>query len=196
MEDKKQIRKLIRERKKSLTPTQIQDCAVAVATHLRGEIAQIAQDAKSIGVFLSMPDELQTKPIIEMLWSDFPHLKVLVPRVLEDNQHILFFEYLPDGPHMISKYGIWEPSAPESEAVIPDILIMPGIAFDRRGGRVGHGGGFYDRYLEDYGSKISHRIAIAYALQILDEVPMEEFDRPVEKIVTEEGVIATGGTSK
>lgn len=189
MEDKKQIRKFIRERKKSLTPETVLRYSESVAQHLCSVLESIAEDSSSIGVYLSMPDELQTQPLIERLWRDYPHLKILVPRVQDDNKNICFFEYHPDGPHTISNYGIWEPLAPMTEEIVPDILVMPGIAFDRRGGRVGHGGGFYDRYLEKYGADIKHKIAIAYGLQILDAVPMEDFDIPVEKIVTEEGVI-------
>ena len=193
MEDKKQIRRLIRELKKQLTPEMIEEKSSRVAQHLSKFLYGLSRDCRTIGVYLSLPDELQTKYLISELETSFPQLTILVPRVLEDNEHILFFKYIPDGPHTISNYGIWEPVADESEAVVPDILIMPGIAFDAKGGRVGHGGGFYDRYLQDNSDEIKHTIAIAYSLQVLDSVPMERFDIPVEVIVTEDGVVEIKG---
>lgn len=191
--DKKEIRKLIRERKKQLTHENIREYSERAAHHTGNLLRTVRGEAKTIGVFLSLPDELQTGPLIDLLHREFPDLRVLVPQVQEDNEHILFFEYIPDGPHTISRYGIWEPLVSPADALVPDILIMPGIAFDARGGRVGHGGGFYDRYLQDYGECISHKVAIAYSLQILDQVPTDKFDIPVEAIVTEEGITTVLG---
>lgn len=189
--DKREIRKLIRERKKKLASTQVQAYSEAVAQNTIEFLRTAVKDlsVETVGVFLSLADELQTQPLINRLWSNFPHLNVLVPRVLSDNKHIIFFKYNPEGPHTISNYGIWEPVARETEALVPDVLIMPGIAFDTYGGRVGHGGGFYDRYLEDHGTQIMLKIAVAYDLQVLDQVPMEQHDIPVDAIITEKRVL-------
>lgn len=65
-----------------------------------------------------------------------------------------------------------------------DLIIVPGLVFDRRGYRIGYGGGYYDRYLQTYqGLKIS----LAYSFQTTDTLPHEEFDIPVDHIITEDG---------
>jgi 5-formyltetrahydrofolate cyclo-ligase len=68
-----------------------------------------------------------------------------------------------------------------------DLMMVPGVVFDRRGGRMGHGWGFYDRLLER-ARPDTHLIALAFDCQIVDEVPMEAHDIPVHKVVTETAV--------
>jgi 5-formyltetrahydrofolate cyclo-ligase len=84
--------------------------------------------------------------------------------------------------------GIREP-CPGCEAVEPseiDLVIVPGVAFDRTGGRLGYGGGFYDSFLALCRGT---RVALAFSLQVVDEVPCEARDLPVHAVVTEEEVI-------
>ena len=68
-----------------------------------------------------------------------------------------------------------------------DLIIMPGVAFDRHGGRIGYGAGFYDRFLNKMNRKVD-KIAIDYNFQVLDEVPMNELDEPIDGIITEEEI--------
>ena len=69
-----------------------------------------------------------------------------------------------------------------------DLIVMPGVAFDRNGHRLGHGGGYYDRFLKTMYSKIP-RIALAFDFQILPKIPREIWDVPVDEIMTELEVI-------
>ena len=72
-----------------------------------------------------------------------------------------------------------------------DIIVVPGLAFDRRGYRIGYGGGFYDRFLSGaHTSTVS--LALAFEFQLLDEIPRESHDIPVDYLVTEAGIRATG----
>jgi 5-formyltetrahydrofolate cyclo-ligase len=68
-----------------------------------------------------------------------------------------------------------------------DVVIVPGVAFDRRGGRVGYGGGFYDRLFSR--APAVPTVAVAFAVQLVDEVPEGRSDRRVDAIVTEDEVI-------
>lgn len=70
-----------------------------------------------------------------------------------------------------------------------DLVIVPGAVFDRDGYRVGYGGGFYDRFLSSKIRKDTTKIAIAFDLQIVEKVPVEEFDIPVDFIITEKEFI-------
>ena len=72
-----------------------------------------------------------------------------------------------------------------------DVVVSPGLAFDRRGHRLGYGGGYYDRYLARLHAHAS-RVGIGFAVQLLDEVPAEETDQPVDVVVTDRGVIRVG----
>jgi len=88
-------------------------------------------------------------------------------------------------------YGIEEPSNPEG--VEPrqsgwDIVVIPGLAFDRRGNRLGHGFGYYDRFLGGLPESVP-RVGLAWASQRIPEVPVDAWDVPVHALVTEEGVI-------
>jgi len=88
-------------------------------------------------------------------------------------------------------YGILEPSIPAGVAPRRsgwDIIVVPGIAFDRRGNRLGRGYGYYDRFLDSVPESVT-RVGLAFADQRIPEVPVEAWDVPVHALVTEEGVI-------
>jgi len=100
------------------------------------------------------------------------------------------------------KFSRWEPGCdlvdgpfgaqvPEvADYFEPELLIVPLVAFDRRGGRLGYGGGFYDRTLEMLRAKRpTLAVGFAFAAQEADELPLEETDQPLDMIVTERGVI-------
>ena len=90
-------------------------------------------------------------------------------------------------------FGVREPF-PEASEVRPDVLLVPMLAFDRQGFRLGYGGGFYDRtlaLLRQDGSPVA--IGIAFAAQEVDRVPVAEYDQPLNWIVTEREAIETGG---
>lgn len=89
-----------------------------------------------------------------------------------------------------SSYGILEPSI-EENFITPnelDLIVVPGVAFDKNRGRIGYGAGFYDRYFKKINEENIKRIvklALAYDFQVLDKVPMDERDVPVDHIITE-----------
>ena len=88
-------------------------------------------------------------------------------------------------------YGILEPSNPtgvEPRLSGWDIIVVPGLAFDRRGNRLGHGFGYYDRFLGTLPESVP-RVGLAWASQRIPEVPVDAWDVPVHALVTEEGVI-------
>ena len=72
-----------------------------------------------------------------------------------------------------------------------DVIIVPGLAFDRQGGRLGYGSGFYDRFIEHYEKRgLPHplKLGVCFETQLLDDVPMEQHDLRVDRIITEAGV--------
>lgn len=141
-----------------------------------------------IGLFLSMDSEIDTNPLIQMLRKVSDQYVILVPRV-EDRHEMNFFTFSESSSYQISKYGVCEPCAPVSEAQVPTIILVPGLAFDKNGGRVGHGKGYYDRYFTRYEKQIAYRIALAYDIQLFDKVPMDAYDQYMDAIITDQQVI-------
>ena len=150
------------------------------------------RDAKNIFIYISYDSEINTKEIINKALID--NKKIYVPRTefktrLMDAVKITSLDNLIE-----SEYGILEPSAeePHIDPNVLDLIVVPGVAFDRNGGRMGYGAGFYDRYFkkisEDKMKKIV-KLALAYDFQILEDVPMDEQDVPVNYIITEKEFI-------
>lgn len=184
--DKKEIRKIIATEKSSLTDADRVEKSRAIAQSVFENIKDLPPT--HVSLFMSMPDEVDTHYLIEMLREQGKHT-ILIPRV-EDKTTIRFYKLEKSEDLAVSKYGILEPKAPVSEAIVPEVMIVPGVAFDKNGGRVGHGRGYYDRFFALHESSIKLKIAIGYQLQVLPTpVPMYEFDRYMDMLITEDAVL-------
>lgn len=140
------------------------------------------READSVFVFLSFGSEINTKPILQHALDH--NKRVFLPKVV--GNHLELFEIENFENLERSKYGILEPNA-YCQGIGNcgiDFILMPGLAFDSSGGRVGYGGGFYDRYISSLPNyKDIPKVAIAYDFQILDKVPMSKYDIPVDRII-------------
>ncbi len=136
-----------------------------------------------VSAFLSIGSELDTGPLIAALRAR--GCRIALPCV-EGPARPLTFRLYEEGDALVEEsFGTRAP-APEAEAVDPDILIVPLLAFDRAGYRLGYGGGFYDRTLEALRArKRALAVGIAYAAQEVARVPREATDQPIDRIVTE-----------
>ena len=183
--NKAEARRIIKERKSLMSSKEVQEKSKAIGD----KAFQILQELEptTVAVYLAMPDEVQTDHLIHRLLQEQRH-QLVIPRV-DDATTMRFYAYYEGKEMKLSNYKIWEPMDEISEEVIPSVVMVPGVAFDRQGGRVGRGKGFYDRYFGKHQEKITHRIAICYELQLLDEVPMDELDLPMHQIVTENEII-------
>lgn len=143
--------------------------------------------AGKIFIYISYSSEINTKNIILKAIKDGK--KIYVPRTEVKNKNMDAVNIISFDKLVSNVYGILEPSK-EENFIDPnelDLIVVPGVAFDRKKGRMGYGAGYYDRYLKKidkrYSKKIS-KIALAYDFQIIDEVPMHENDMPVDYIIT------------
>lgn len=134
-------------------------------------------------VYLSYSSETPTDKLIERLRKD-GHA-VYCPRL--ENGEMIAAEYGED--FTLSGYGIREPVGEKYEGGI-DVAVVPFLAVDQKGNRLGYGGGYYDRYLSRSRAK---RVAIGYDFQIINSVPAEEWDEKMEVIVTDKRVIFVNG---
>jgi 5-formyltetrahydrofolate cyclo-ligase len=111
-----------------------------------------------------------------------------LPIVIALGEPLVFRRWLPGEPTVP---GVWNIPRPASDAPVvePDVLLVPMLAFDRRGYRLGYGGGFYDRTLELLrAKKLIVAIGVAYAAQEIDSVPHDSHDQPLDFIMTEHHV--------
>lgn len=140
--------------------------------------------------YLPMRGEVDLRPLI----ATAPHLRWAIPRVVDSPlPHLVFHEYDPD--HLVlHRYGMLEPDAalPIVESEHADLILVPGLAFTRRGFRLGYGGGYYDRLLSEPGHALT--LGACFQALLLEELTHEPHDVPVDFLVTEElGVSDTRG---
>jgi 5-formyltetrahydrofolate cyclo-ligase len=108
-----------------------------------------------------------------------------LPVVAKKGAPLVFRLWREGDPLVVHAFGMHEP-APTAPEVTPDVLLVPLLAFDARGHRLGYGGGFYDRTLASLAAKLA--IGVAYAGQETGTLPIHERDHPLDMVVTELGV--------
>lgn len=148
------------------------------------------KNAKTIFTFISFGSEIDTHEFIKKGISE--DKRMLVPVTFHQNREMKPSLLKNFNDLEIGYYNILTPKKESIEYIDPkeiDLVIVPGAAFDKEGYRVGYGGGFYDRFLSEKISPDVPKIAIGFDLQIIPQVPREEFDFPVDYIVTESGII-------
>ncbi len=139
---------------------------------------------KIIGGYYTYNYEIDVVKILKFLENK--NYKISLPKIKKKNQ-MNFFEWSFNEPLSISKYGIPEPLS--KKIIIPDILMIPLVAFDKDLNRVGYGGGYYDRYLAKFEKKKKIiKIGIAYSFQKIQKIPTDKYDIKLDYVVTEEKV--------
>ncbi|HHW15076.1 MAG TPA: 5-formyltetrahydrofolate cyclo-ligase [Firmicutes bacterium] len=183
------LRRQVLAARKALTPTQRRTASSRLARHFLA-LPEVAQ-ARAIALYLSLPDEVDTAPVLEGLRKLDPPPLLAAPVVLPKRRMEMY--PIPAEPAALhqSPFGIPEPPA-EGEPLSPTdfaIIVVPGVAFDRSGYRLGYGAGYYDRYLSQL--SFAHRpllVGLAFSVQLVPAIPAAPHDVPVDLIVTEEGV--------
>ncbi len=141
--------------------------------------------------FLPIGSEIDVLPALEAARG--AGCKICLPCVIAPAQPLVFRLWSPGDPLVTEAFGTKAP-ADSAPAVAPDILIVPMLAFDRAGYRLGYGGGFYDRSLEALRrTKPVTAVGIAFAGQEVDIVPRGVYDQPLDWIVTEAGAFRPAG---
>ena len=174
--DKTALRKQIREKKRAMTPAQIENASHDLG--LQFAASPLYKEAKTIYGYLPYNQEVRTVPMLEQALREGK--RVAVPKVYGDEMK---FIYLDDLSKVEKGYsGIPEPV--EDGPVADDataLVLMPGLAFDPQGHRIGYGGGFYDKFLS---SEPGHpTLALCYDFQMLPYLETEEFDMPVDCVL-------------
>ncbi len=174
--DKTELRREIRARKRAMTEAEIKERSAKLAQLFFASRAY--QNAKTIYGYLPYNQEVRTVPMLERALKDGK--KVAVPKVYGDEMKFL---YLDDLTAVAKGYaGIPEPIADEPVAHDETALVlMPGLAFDPQGHRIGYGGGFYDKFLA---AEPNHpTLALCYEFQMLPKLDVEDHDIPVDTVL-------------
>ena len=173
---KNDLRSQIRILKRAMTEEQIASASLRLGELLLAH--PLYQNAKTIYGYLPYNQEVRTVPMLEQALRDGK--RVAVPKVFGDDMK---FIYMDDLSRVELGYcGIPEPIDDGPEADDPTALVlMPGLAFDPQGHRIGYGGGFYDKFLAQEPEHPT--IALCYRFQMVDEIPTEKYDIPVDLVL-------------
>lgn len=142
------------------------------------------QEAETILCYVSTTDEVSTVEVMENAWK--LGKRIAVPKVLGTHE-MEFFEIRNLKELHVGYKGILEPEEKKKLELDRALVIVPGTVFDYSGRRIGYGGGFYDTYLQKH-PKYS-KVAFAFSMQIIDEIPVESHDISMDFIYTEKGKI-------
>ncbi len=157
-----------------------------------GVLSQVLAGYRAVPLAGYMPIRTEIDPRPAMAEAS-AHGLVGVPVIEAEGKPLHFSRWEPDGPMKDGPFGAQIPEV--DDFFEPEILIVPLVAFDRAGGRLGYGGGFYDRTLELLRSKrATLAIGFAYAAQEAENLPLEPTDQPLNLVVTEAEVIEFGPT--
>ncbi len=183
-----QIRKEKLDMRKALAPVDIEKKSFNIFLQLKK--FPLVQKAKNISVYVDFRNEVKTDQIIRYFLTAGKN--VMVPISIPSTKEMLFSQIIdPENDLIPGNYGILEPKQDATRIINPnnlDLILVPGVAFDPHGYRIGYGGGYYDRFFSKQTKKIPS-IALAFDLQIVEQLPKEPFDHPVDYILTETRII-------
>jgi len=140
-----------------------------------------------ISLYWPIGDELDCYPLIEKLQQQ-GH-KICLPSIVGAKQPLVFREFSAGDKLVSAAFGTSEPQS-SAKILMPDMIVLPLAGFDKQGNRLGYGKGFYDRTIAAMAKK-PELCGLAFAVQELDNIPASPHDVPLEKIITENGLIIT-----
>lgn len=179
--DKKQLRKDVIATINQMPTSEYEQSSLAIADRLLKEPSII--NGKTIAITISRKTEVDTENIIERLWA--LGKTVVVPKCHPADRSMTFHKIENFEQLEIVYMDLKEPIESQTEYIEAneiDIIIVPGVVYDRKGYRIGYGGGYYDRFLTQH---TGVRISLAFQCQLIDCVPKESHDVPVHLIITE-----------
>ncbi|MGJ5619756.1 5-formyltetrahydrofolate cyclo-ligase [Sulfitobacter sp. MF3-043] len=155
-----------------------------------GYLSEVLAGYRGVPLSGFMPIRTEIDPVPAMAEA-CAYGPVGVPVIIKSGQPLKFSRWTPDTSMVAGAFGALIPE--RADFFEPEILIVPLLAFNRAGGRLGYGGGFYDRTLELLrANRPTMAIGFAFAGQETDDLPLESTDQPLDLIVTEAGVIDVG----
>ncbi|MFF2093770.1 5-formyltetrahydrofolate cyclo-ligase [Paenibacillus sp. NPDC058174] len=189
--DKNKLRQNMLAARNGLSAEERVEKSAAVCRYLSEWLTE--KSAKRIMCYAPFRSELNTRPLMDWAWQS--GIEVVLPRS-EPADRSMTLHLVSQWEDLIpGAYGILEPDPAASPVLAqkewPRIIIVPGVAFDRYGGRLGYGGGYYDRFAERLGHE-SVWMGAAFDIQLMDremeKLPMQSHDKRMDGLVTESGM--------
>ena len=188
MKTKAEIRQEMRAKRKEISQEKRLEAGQEIARKLVESEIRLLLQAWKVALYLSMPHEIPTRFIARSIWD--AGREIVVPYWSTTQEIYQLTLMRPDAKLVIGKMGIREPQerVPVSPVEV-DAFILPGLAFDLQGGRLGYGAGIYDTILSQ-ARKSAPKIALCYDWQVLEEpLPLEPHDVRMDYLVTDKRVI-------
>lgn len=178
---KKHLRKIALEKRASISPAKREVAAQKIAENFLEHIKIPPNPV--VGIYLAFRDELSLEVLSARFLAD--GVQISAPSIDFDKKVQVFREYNTQTKLQKNRYGIIEPSV-DAPVLEPTIVIIPMVAFDRQRNRLGYGGGYYDKYLEN---KDVLKVGVAFSSQEMDHIPSDPHDIRMDKIITEDFVL-------
>lgn len=179
--DRAALRLQLRQRRQALTEQQQQDAAKQALQSFQSLLVKSPHSPKRVALYLSNDGELSPEYIVNWCWEQ--NISLYLP--ILDGQALLFGRYTPNCEWKANRFAIPEPvdTAPLTGAHM-DWVLLPLVGFDVNGGRMGMGGGFYDRTFEHIERDKTRLIGLAHDCQEVDQLPVASWDVPLSTILT------------
>lgn len=183
---KKELRRQMTAQRERLSLEQQEEEAILICRRIVDHPS--FNQSKTILFYMPFRGEVDVRPAIEAAWKE--EKKVVLPRVVLGEKRMTLWQI--ESFHDVERgsYGILEPKQREEAWVNPakiDLVIVPGVAFDLAGYRLGYGGGYYDRFFAKWKSAL--RIGVGYSFQIVPTVYPEAHDQSLHGLITLEKVM-------
>ena len=178
---KQQLRRSCRQVRKALGEAKRQQASLSICAWI--EAWPVFQRSAVILAYLPIPGEVDLTPLL----ARQPHKRWFLPRILPQEDHRMLFHPYVAGRLIPHPFGMLEPD-PDLPVIPPgdiQLALVPGLAFDRLGRRLGYGGGYFDRFLATF-TGIS--LGVVFHALLLDHLPFAEHDILVQYLVTESGI--------
>ena len=175
------LRQTFRARRDALSPEERQIKSLAIAQKLVEHARDLA--VRRVALFLSIGSEVSMAHALEALVA--AGVECVLPRVVRPDAGLEFA--LHGEPLRPGALGVSEPQGPAVSLATEDLVVVPGLVFDRHGHRLGYGKGYYDRTLAGYAG---HTAGVAFQLQVVEALPIEAHDVPVHVLITETNLYA------
>ena len=191
--DKAYIRKEMEIKRNSISPEQRKLWSQSACA--KAEILLESRSITAFMVYVSFRSELDLSRLIEWGWQT--GRDVIAPRCIAEDRSMTLHYLRSWDDLMPGAYGIMEPNPavtpPIDDGYAPDVVFVPGLAFDRQGGRLGYGGGYYDRFAETVirgagGQARTLWIGMSFEAQLMANVPLKEHDLIMNGMITEQDV--------
>ncbi len=191
MEDaKKTLRRRMLAAREALGPDEVKAASLAVAHLVRG--LERWRSASEVLAYWPARNELDPRPLVVDLWTR--GARVLLPRCRPGEPGLMDLACVTGEAQLAAgAFSLMEPapSCPIELDARPHVVLVPGLAFDGRGNRLGFGGGYYDRLLAGPAFASSLKLGLCYGFQRVESLPAGPFDQPVDAVCCEEGITWT-----